>query len=327
MNIVATVADIVSAAYLLVIIIGLYYIGAGENDTTRAFKACVWFCFAGLFMDLLSYNMQGHVRSELLLGVVTWLAYTLYDFFMAAYGFYLYLYIRAKSGKTSRVFLYTVLGLCAADIMYYTFGMLSGQLLVIENGFITVQPWYGFVSVVPMACLTVYVIFLLGNIRSLSITDIIILNMYNIMQVVMAVLWTIEPELVSGFVVNALVLTVIFVIIQFRLVAESSLQAKISGALSVRDALTGLKNRRAYGECLDAVAPETEIQVVFCDVNSLKAVNDTLGHEAGDRLIKKWPGSSARSLPTGRSSASAGTSSWPSCRTRRRRAPPRRSGP
>ncbi|MCR4644573.1 MAG: sensor domain-containing diguanylate cyclase [Oscillospiraceae bacterium] len=59
-----------------------------------------------------------------------------------------------------------------------------------------------------------------------------------------------------------------------------------------RDALTGVKNKRAY------VQAETELDemidkqnnppfaIVICDVNGLKQVNDTQGHKAGDDFIR-----------------------------------------
>ncbi|MBO4373767.1 MAG: diguanylate cyclase [Lachnospiraceae bacterium] len=56
---------------------------------------------------------------------------------------------------------------------------------------------------------------------------------------------------------------------------------------SFHDALTGAGNRRAIKEFeeeeLDTSRP---YGLVMCDVNGLKAVNDTDGHEAGDRMIR-----------------------------------------
>lgn len=61
--------------------------------------------------------------------------------------------------------------------------------------------------------------------------------------------------------------------------------------LAFRDPLTGLLNRRALDEAAAAAftvrAGETrQVAVVVVDINGLKAVNDTLGHDAGDRLIQ-----------------------------------------
>lgn len=57
---------------------------------------------------------------------------------------------------------------------------------------------------------------------------------------------------------------------------------------STHDALTGLNNRAFFEEELDrlAHAGKFPISIVMADVNGLKGVNDTLGHAAGDELIK-----------------------------------------
>lgn len=57
------------------------------------------------------------------------------------------------------------------------------------------------------------------------------------------------------------------------------------------DALTGLANRREFrdqGQRLLAQArrDQTACTAVFIDLDRFKEVNDTLGHEAGDRLLK-----------------------------------------
>ncbi len=60
--------------------------------------------------------------------------------------------------------------------------------------------------------------------------------------------------------------------------------------LAFTDPLTGLANRRAVDTRLDeALARHREqgvvVSLVVCDLNGLKRVNDSLGHEVGDRLL------------------------------------------
>jgi diguanylate cyclase (GGDEF)-like protein/PAS domain S-box-containing protein len=57
---------------------------------------------------------------------------------------------------------------------------------------------------------------------------------------------------------------------------------------STHDSLTGLYNRSFYDEELERLSHSRmyPISVVMADVNGLKTVNDTLGHEAGDKLIR-----------------------------------------
>ncbi len=55
--------------------------------------------------------------------------------------------------------------------------------------------------------------------------------------------------------------------------------------LSYHDQLTGIGNRHAMWKFVKQLCPSESLGVVYCDVTGLKQVNDTQGHEAGDRLI------------------------------------------
>ncbi|MFE0422719.1 diguanylate cyclase [Streptomyces sp. NPDC058953] len=63
--------------------------------------------------------------------------------------------------------------------------------------------------------------------------------------------------------------------------------------LAFTDPLTGLANRRAVDTRLDEAlerhrADGTVVSLVVCDLNGLKRVNDTHGHEVGDRLLERF---------------------------------------
>ena len=58
-----------------------------------------------------------------------------------------------------------------------------------------------------------------------------------------------------------------------------------------KDHLTGLPNRRAFearlaSEYAAAQQNHEPLCVAFCDIDNFKAINDTHGHEAGDRILK-----------------------------------------
>jgi len=57
---------------------------------------------------------------------------------------------------------------------------------------------------------------------------------------------------------------------------------------STHDTLTGLYNRAFFDEELERLAHGRKfpLSIVMADVNGLKTINDTLGHDAGDDLIR-----------------------------------------
>ena len=73
--------------------------------------------------------------------------------------------------------------------------------------------------------------------------------------------------------------------IQERLKAEAEVRQ-----LSLRDELTGLYNRRGFFLLAEqqlklARRTQTSYSILFADLDGLKKINDTLGHEMGDRVI------------------------------------------
>jgi diguanylate cyclase (GGDEF)-like protein/PAS domain S-box-containing protein len=77
-----------------------------------------------------------------------------------------------------------------------------------------------------------------------------------------------------------------------RDVTELRQLEKNLAALALRDPLTGLANRRLLDELLAAARARTErgglpLVVVFLDLDGLKHVNDTYGHDAGDIVLRE----------------------------------------
>ena len=56
--------------------------------------------------------------------------------------------------------------------------------------------------------------------------------------------------------------------------------------MSLTDALTGLRNRMALQQDFESYAGSA-VTVMMLDVNAFKVINDTYGHEAGDRVLKE----------------------------------------
>lgn len=68
---------------------------------------------------------------------------------------------------------------------------------------------------------------------------------------------------------------------------RETLKLDLYKSLSYTDTLTALKNRNAFIEDQEALKMETGLCFVVLDINGLKEANDSLGHRAGDDLIRR----------------------------------------
>jgi diguanylate cyclase (GGDEF)-like protein len=57
--------------------------------------------------------------------------------------------------------------------------------------------------------------------------------------------------------------------------------------LGTHDVMTGLFNRAYFEEHLVGIEETQEISFVMADLDGLKKVNDSLGHQAGDKFIRR----------------------------------------
>lgn len=75
-----------------------------------------------------------------------------------------------------------------------------------------------------------------------------------------------------------------------RAYRQKAHDAQRAQALAEQDSMTGCLNHRAFGgrlaEAAAAAHDSSPVSVLFLDVDDFKAVNDTLGHAAGDEVIR-----------------------------------------
>jgi diguanylate cyclase (GGDEF)-like protein len=76
-----------------------------------------------------------------------------------------------------------------------------------------------------------------------------------------------------------------------RRTTELEAANKMLAEMAARDSLTGLYNRRHFGNLLtqlfaEATRYDTDITCMMLDLDNFKRVNDSLGHQTGDRLLQ-----------------------------------------
>jgi diguanylate cyclase (GGDEF)-like protein len=72
---------------------------------------------------------------------------------------------------------------------------------------------------------------------------------------------------------------------------ESTRQLEHLRHLAVHDPLTGLRNRRGLEPRIeDEIAASSAVSVLVCDLDDFRRVNDELGQEAGDEVLRRFAG-------------------------------------
>ena len=101
-------------------------------------------------------------------------------------------------------------------------------------------------------------------------------------------------------IITLLVLVALFatiLLLELRIMSRRKLEAeretsRAFQSMANTDSMTGIRNKHAYSDTeaalneMIAAGSVGQLAVAVCDINGLKHVNDTLGHAAGDQLIK-----------------------------------------
>ena len=300
MNSVIAYANLVASLFVISIIIGLYMIPKEALKSTRPFRLCMWTCFAGLIAEMIAFILDGHKGMETANWVFNYLSYVLMDLMMAFYAFYFYVVISQSDEKFPKAYAYTLSALYALDACFSTIGAITGHLFTIENGWYTVGPWNDYAIIVGGINFLVAAVVLFWKKEAFGIKSYWVASLYLMIPMASFAVLVLNIAVRYGYAGASISLTVIYVIVHSRIIAEVQSNAELYNRLSVQDILTGLKNRRAYQNYVDNFSINGEVAAVFADVNSLKETNDHLGHEAGDKLIIKAADALKNAFPDGK---------------------------
>lgn len=279
-------AETVSLLYLLVILLSMLR-GEKKHRTSQAFIMCLWVAVFGVGMDALSYVLELTSASPFWLTVVNMLSFFGYDFELMAFAFYIWTIVAEKE-DISRGFARFIVISCLVDILFVTFGTVTGKLFRIENGNFVTGPLYNLGGVVGFIILISLLVFTIRKRRTVGNTPMVFVVIFFVITYI-SIFITLFTGLESYlYVCMALVMTLVYIILQRGEIEQGQLRERIMFEMSTRDVLTGLNNRRAFDNALAEVSDGQSIGVIFCDANGLKTTNDNYGHAAGDALLQRF---------------------------------------
>ena len=287
MNTILIAANITSFLYMIIIAIGLMQVPKTTSRSTRFFSYCVWLAIIGLIAEAVLCVFEGKSEYSILLLILNYLATVTLDLIVIVYSFYLNDLISESRKNFKRVVSYIITILCIIDFILNTAGIITGKLIDIIDGYTVAGPLDRFFGLIPAVCFLLMVILYIVRFKDFRIKSPVFVVLIVLVPAVATVFLKLSSSVRYGYAGTALSLAVVYVVIQNRIIAETQASAMMYSNISVTDMLTGLRNRRGYTEIIESLPAEAQVGVAFVDINSLKAVNDELGHKAGDELIKK----------------------------------------
>lgn len=274
---------------LLVILYGLLFESKVKNGKTRALTVCTVFSLLALVADCLSWTFDGRKDLTVFLTITNTCAISLGSVTSAAFGYYVRLVINEKREKPLPLMWFHYVA--AANIICIVINVvaaITGNLFIVDADGIFGPGLLYSASAVSAALSMVYLlIFVLSNGKVLGIHDTAAFIAYTLLPMVGLTIELVSPGISLSLPSCAMAILILYVMLQAGQVAELHTRGQILNELSMKDAMTGLLNRRAFDMALESLKQEDVVGAVFCDVNGLKYTNDHYGHKAGDEWIMR----------------------------------------
>lgn len=262
--------------------------GEKTHRTSVAFIICLGVAVFGVGMDLLSYILENYSSCDTFwLVLVNMFSFLGYDFELMAFSFYIWTLV-AEKGDVSREFAAFNIIICLTDILFVVIGTATGQLFSIENGNYVTGPLYNLGGVMGFIVLVSLFIFALRKRDTVGSTPSIFVVIFFVITYTSMFITLFTGTDSYMYVCMSLVMLLVYIILQNGEIEQGQMRESIMFELSTTDVLTRLNNRRAFENALAESADVSDIGVIFCDVNGLKAANDNLGHAAGDELLQRF---------------------------------------
>ncbi|MCR5273583.1 MAG: GGDEF domain-containing protein [Lachnospiraceae bacterium] len=284
MRIEVIAADLVCIGVLLIILTGTLLIKSNRNSSTGLFCLNIIMTVLGLSADGYTYYVDGKVQNLFMLGFITLLAYVIVDFLLIIFSFYMVAVIREWKEVSTRVVVIPII-FAVIDIIRNCIGAVNGKLFYFVDYCFYTGPWDDYAGVLPLLSILGLYFVLVKNHKALGKKRSVAFLLYMFLPVLSGVFQLFIEGFDYSYVLVTFSLIIIYVVIQAQVIAEGEIRSKILREASYVDALTGLGNRRVYNKIIDEKKDVDTVAVAFCDLNSLKYVNDNQGHEMGDKYI------------------------------------------
>lgn len=280
--------DIVCIIILLILISSFVFDNYVSTKTSKMFAGLLEATIWAIFLDFLNWALDGSLQ----FGHLTFW-FTLGSLCMGAvlaglFSLYMYCYME-EIHKLKRM---RKTAIVCAVLNLFSFGLtfilaITGTAFRFVDGHYETGVLYDAVTIIPILTVLYLSGYIIRFVRIVGVHDAFAVGGYVFFMVAGAL---IEAAYTIGttYVAVAIADIFIFVMLQNEIIAKEKRNVQKWMKRSNTDGLTSFLNRNAYEteiKNLSSGSIEDDFVYVSADVNSLKVVNDSLGHSAGDELI------------------------------------------
>ena len=285
-------AAIISVETLCSIILTLLIYGSifevkRKNKKNQIYTVSISFTLVAVITDMCAWIFDRNIELTGFLYILNYLSFAFGYILGIVFNIYILELIREKR-SLSRRFNYVMYIGGVVSFFFLTFGCLTKKVFLIEDGHYIVGEWYNYSQIFSFLVMFYNLALIIIHWKTIGRHDSIALLSYILFPMISLLLHFVIPELSLSYVAITLSLITLYIMLQAEQETEFRTREKVLIEVSYTDALTKLKNRRAYEDYFEQESSQTNVGVVFCDINGLKYANDNFGHKAGDKLIKDF---------------------------------------
>jgi len=294
--------DVLCIAVIFILVLSLAYVRGAISKTTKLFLCLMIGTMWGLFLDFLTWSFDGRLEYGDWTYVFTVGSLCMGSILGCIFVLYLSSYLDEIYGLKSSVIRARVCAVLNLLAFVITLTLaLTGSAFTFTDGHYVPGALYDYVTAIPILTLVYMTGYSIRNVKIIGTSNMLAVVGYIVLMITGAL---VEAEYGIGatYVGIALADLLIFLMLQNKFIDRVREQSELLAKRvdeekknvekwikkSNTDELTGFYNRHAYEDEIAALSESKNLDsfvYVSIDVNSLKTVNDSLGHEAGDELL------------------------------------------
>ena len=280
--------DVICIIILLIFISSFVLDDYGLNRATRLFAVLLIATIWAVFLDFLNWAFDGSLEFGHLTFWFTVGSLCMGSVIACVFSIYLSCYM-GETHKFEKMRTRAVICSIANVISFIlTFVLaITGTAFQFVDGHYETGVLYDAVTVLPILTVLYLIGFLIRHIKTIGARDVFAASGYILLMIAGALIEA-AYSIGTTYVGVAIADIFIFVTLQNELIVQEKQNVQKWMKKSNTDELTGFYNRHAYEADLEKIKNgelSDDFVYVSVDVNSLKLVNDSFGHYAGDELL------------------------------------------